>query len=165
MKRHLLHFIIGTAAFFCLSNTARAEFAITMSKFSNIERQEALASIGRLEMSGENLYLVSKEGVLLGSTKIEKGLKIEFGDVDDDLLSVPSTTEGVNKIAFSIEEDYIRVSGLTQPTVVRIFSTNGLLVKSIMLAADREENIDLASLHKGIYILQINTEILKLQKK
>ena len=165
MKRNILHFILCVAAVFSLSTAARAEYAITVSKFTNIEWQEALASIGRLEMSGDNLYLVNKEGVRLGSTKIEKGLKIEFGDVDDDLLSVPSATENRKTLAFFVEGDHIRVGGLTQPTVARIFSTNGLLVKSTTLAADREEVLDIASLQKGIYILQINTEILKLQKK
>ena len=165
MKRKIQHLILFVAAAFCLSTAVRAEYAITVSNFTNIEWQEALASIGRLDISGDNLYLVSKDGVRLGSTKIEKGLKIEFGDVDDDLLSVPSTKQGGNKLAFSVEGDHIKVSGLTQPTVARIFSANGLLVECVTLAADREEKLDIASLQKGIYILQINTEILKLQKK
>lgn len=167
MKRNRLYIIIFLCSVLsCLNNASLwAEQAISVLRFNQIEFQEALASIGRLEVAGDNLYLVDKDGVRIGSSKIECGLKIACGDVDDELLSVSNIAKRTDGLTFSVSGDDVRVGGLLQPTVARLFSVDGRLVVITVLSSVPEAQLSLAALSKGIYILQINTSIFKIQKK
>ncbi len=166
MKRKRLHILILCSLFSYIGKVpAWAEQVIIVSYFNHIEFQEALASIGRLEVCGDDLYLVDKGGQRMGSARIESGMKLKFGDVDESLLGINNAAHATQRLLFSIDGDYVCIDGLQQPTVVRVFGIDGGLVMSDTIYPESEVKLSLATLSNGIYILQINTCIFKIQKK
>lgn len=166
MKANRLHIFILCLLLCCFSlESAWAEQAITVSRFNHVEYREALASIGRLEVNGNILYLVDKDGQRIGSATIEPGLKLEIGDVDESLLSLGDATKATDRLKISIDGDNVCIGGLQQSAMARVFSIGGGLVMSEILNPRPEARLSLAALSNGIYILQINTNIFKIHKK
>lgn len=128
-----------------------------------MEYSEALSVVGRLEIDDSTLYLVDYEGQRLGSTKIEEGLKISFGEKRDTPTGINSAKN--DNFSFRYSGNLISIDGLTGNVTVRIYNMNGQLALSASLGNTSSSTLDISSLPAGVYILQIKTSIFKLIKR
>ena len=138
---------------------------VVISHFENVELQKAIASVGHLEVDNDMLYLVSKEGTRLGATRIEVGLRISFEKIEDETNDVTTIKGKTLRISFCQSSNMITIQGIDHFTTAHIYSMNGQQQMVIPLESEKAQQVDVSSLNKGIYILQIDTQVFKLLKK
>lgn len=170
MKMIRKHNIIRTIILISVLFTAVAMKAdnvpgIVISQFDKVETQKAISAIGRLEVDGDQLWLVSKTGERLGSYPIITGLRISVEEINDETTDIRTIVKGNVSIRFSGTADVITINGLDHPTTVRIYSMSGRQQTAVPLQANRTQQVDASSLQAGVYILQIDTTVFKLFKK
>lgn len=143
---------------------AQNQPGVVISQFGKMELHKAIANIGRLDVEGDIIYLVSKEGERLGFAKIEVGLCISFEEIDEETTDI-TTLKGTNLcISFRQSSDIIMIQGLNHDTTARIFTPNGQLISTTALSSGNNR-INVHSVKQGIYLLQIDTQVFKLIKK
>ena len=138
---------------------------IVISHFDKVEIQKAISAIGRLEVDGDQLWLVSKAQERLGSYPIITGLRVSIEEINEESTDIHTIAKGNVSIRFSGTADVITIDGLDHPTTVRIYSMSGQQQMAVPLQANRAQQIDAGSLATGVYILQIDNQVFKLLKK
>lgn len=143
--------------------SAETEKSVIIKKFEAVELQQALSVVGRLEVEGDMVYLVSNEGERLGGTALEQGLKISFEEIEEQATGVETVKS--RDISFSTSSDIITIEGLKNASIARIYYSNGQVALKKALRGTETEQINISQLKAGVYILQIETQIFKLIKK
>lgn len=165
MRKYLFVLTILTLLPFCAiakeqSNTSNQELVLLYP--SGKEVKTDLATIGKLVFTPDSVFLVSYEDERLGQEARGKIQHIHFADKTHSALTTADET-GVS-IYPNPADNMLTINGIEHPTTVRIYSTNGAL--QIMEKIYSTNNtLSVASLSKGIYLLQINTQVLRLIKR
>lgn len=153
----------------CMCNltliSANSEKGVIVSKYNAIELKQALSAVGRLEVEGDMIYLVSNKGQRLGGTALEQGLKISFEEMEEQMTDVGTIKSKDIKIRFSSSSDIITIEGLKKSATARIYYLNGQTALKKTMRGDETEQINISQLKSGVYILQIESHIFKLTKK
>ncbi len=151
----------------CQARAMKSDFTkgIVISQFDKVEQMKALSVIGKLEVKDDKLFLVSKKGEQLASFPIREGLRISIEDINDENTGVRDIANSNVRVRFSTREDIIHIDGLNHFTTAHIYSLNGQQQMVIPLESNKTQQVDVSSLKKGIYILQIDTQVFKLLKK
>lgn len=121
-----------------------------------------LAAIGKLSFASDSVYLISNKGDTIGKEARGKIQHIRFADKNHSALSETQAT-GVS-IYPNPAAEMLTINGIEQETTVRIYSTNGKLQMTENISSTNN-TLSVASLSKGIYLLQINTEVIRIIKR
>jgi len=137
------------------------ETYLRVDYLSGSETQEALASIGRLEIADDTLRLISVTNVELGKSYLYNVRKITF-------MAVVPVSEIKQSAGLQIYPnptmDALYVTGTNVGETVRVFTLNGRLVLS-GTASDTVLQLPVSGLEAGVYLLQIDTQISKFIKR
>lgn len=142
-----------------------AETSLCIEYFDGAELTTALSVVGRWEFNDGKFILVSTEGEVLAEKAsvydVKKVVfKADFGpnvDVDKavaQLIVYPNPTQ-----------DVLFVDGLTVGEEVRVYLIDGQLLMSEVASQNGSVQFNVESLVAGTYILQMETEIVKIIKK
>lgn len=165
MRKYLFVLTILTLLPFCAiakeqSNTSNQELVLLYP--SGKEVKTDLATIGKLVFTPDSVFLVSYEDERLGQEARGKIQHIRFADKTHSALT--TTTNNDLSVYPNPADNTINIIGIKQNTTVRIYSTNGAL--QIMEKISPTNNtLSVASLSKGIYLLQINTQVIRMIKR
>lgn len=129
---------------------------------SGKELSTDLAAIGKLSFASDSVYLISNKGETIGKEACGKIQHIRFADKNHSAL-IDSQTIGVS-IYPNPTAEMLTINGIMRETTVRIYSTNGKLQMTENISSTNN-TLSVASLSKGIYLLQINTEVIRIIKK
>ncbi|WP_294245677.1 T9SS type A sorting domain-containing protein [uncultured Chryseobacterium sp.] len=151
----LLLFLSGVYSF--------SQTSIKVTYYTGSSQDYTITAGGKLYFSGNNL-LVKTSGSA-ADVSIPTGIikKITFAS---SVLALRETEASKNQILLypNPSADFIRISsGEKDPLKVKIFSVEGRLVLSGTFHSG--EDIDISSLQQGFYLVQVNTNIIKLIKK
>lgn len=93
--------------------------------------------------------------------------RISFGTVSEkDIPTFIKEIEVSNELKINVTvypnptADHLHVSGVSEGATIRLFSTDGKLVLS-----SKEKDLNLSGMPNGMYILQVDKEIVKIIKK
>ena len=144
------------------SNTTTEQELILLYP-SGKELSTDLGSIGRLAFTPDSVYLISHQGDTIGKEARGKIQHIRFADQTHSALSA---TQGTGDLAVYPNPAHttLTIDGIMRETTVRIYSTNGALLTTANLSPSCN-TLSVAHLTKGIYLLQINTQLLRLIKQ
>ena len=162
MKR--IHYLLFALLFPLMSMCADEYYAIKVEKLNGQEYSQAFALVGRLEFTNDSMYLVSTEGQILGRELRTDVHKIVFGN-DTTSLAIPSV-EMDSKIQIypnPVQQSLI-IKGVQKNETIRIFTLNGMVMTTAKVY-DELTSIDVSNLPVGQYLLQVNTQIMKLIKQ
>lgn len=157
MRKRVLPLFI---AFVFSSFASYAENTLSVIKFDNTKQEEVLSIVGKLTFSNEKMYLYSKENKVLAESPLSEVKKIVFtGSLSD--------SKDVDKNAIRVypnpTQDQIFIDGLNKGEQVRVFSIDGSVIQTV--SAEEQTKIDVSSLAKGTYLLQIGTNVVKFIKE
>ncbi|MBO4530979.1 MAG: T9SS type A sorting domain-containing protein [Paludibacteraceae bacterium] len=158
MRKRILPLFIA----FILSSFAlqAEESVITVIKFDNTKQEEALSIVGKLTFSGDKMILYSKENAVLAESPLSEVRKIIF---TGELNETKELAKNQVRIYPNPTQDQIILDGLTKGETVRIFSITGAVLKTV--TAEEQTKIDVQSLAKGTYLLQVGTKVIKFIKE
>ena len=173
MRKRVLSFLLALAA--SVGAMATDVPGITVEYIDGDDAYiQAISAIARIEFDSgtKNVTLKFKDTNVpdynLGN--ITEVRKINFGQVDESLISELGNSSSVSainaqrRISVSVypnpTANHIHIDGLADGETARIFSTDGRLVLSGV-----QPDFDLGALPKGVYLLQIGTEVIKITKK
>ncbi len=133
---------------------------------------QAISTIARIEFDSgtKDVLLKFKDAGVPDYNLGNKVRKINFGQVNESLISEHGNSSSVTainaqrRISVSVypnpTANHIHIDGLAEGETARIFSTDGRLVLSGV-----QTDFDLGALPKGVYLLQIGAEVIKITKK
>lgn len=122
-----------------------------------------LGTIGRLAFTSDSVFLISHQGDTIGKEARGKIQHIRLGEQTHSALPSPQDT-GDLSVYPNPAHTTLTIDGMEQPTTIRIYSTNGALLTTARLSPTNN-TLSVAHLTKGIYLLQINTQVLRLIKQ
>ena len=130
---------------------------IRLESTSGAHQTQDIAQIGKLVFVGDEVRLVDKSGNVLAKETIGDVRKITFAeDVATDLDSLQPTPIMIYP---NPSHDIIHVDGI-KPTDLRVFDLQGR-----MLLTDHGNQITVASLPEGTYLLQVGTQVVRFIKQ
>ena len=130
---------------------------------SGRELSTDLAAIGQLAFTSDSVFLVSHQGETIGKEARGKIQHIRFADQTHSALPYPQGTDDLS-VYPNPAHTTLTIDGIEQPTTIRIYSTDGALLTTARLSP-ANNTLSVAHLTKGIYLLQINTQVLRLIKQ
>jgi len=150
-----------SALFVCA--LAMAETSLVVYPMTEQEQATALSSIGHIKLRDDSMFIFSKTDVLLGQNRLSEVRKVTYEDrgvipaqlaenKPSSILVYPNPTQE----ALVIKNANCKVA--------RIFNMNGQLLISAPLY-DGSALVNVSSLSKGTYLLQLNTELVKFIKQ
>ncbi len=129
---------------------------------SGKETETDLAAIGKLEFSSDSVFLISHSGMRLGAEAMGKLQHIRFAEKST------SDIDAVQETGISIYPNpttgTLTISGIEQKSIARIYTTNGQFLQAVMLY-EGSNTLSAESLSTGTYLLQINTNVVRLLKQ
>ena len=161
MKNKILLFLLLALS---LSITAEESAILKVLTLDGQEQTHALSVIGRLEFSADSLLLVANDGSILGGELKDNVQRIEFNNEETphSLMSV-DTNHSIQIFPNPVQQ-IIHIQGTKAKETIRIYSLSGNLIISTS-ASDINTDLDVSDLPNGQYLLQINTQVLKLIKQ
>lgn len=162
MKQKLLLLFIG--------------LCIAMTGFSQAERlyvyvltgenyEEALEQIGGFTFNGGKLKLYSIDGNILAEKPLSEVRKITFKkDKGSGIVEEVLGQEVTLRAYPNPTQDALYLNGLEEGETVRIFSTEGQLLKTLT-ATGSEMQIEVSDFRSGIYLIQAGMNIVKFIKE
>lgn len=130
---------------------------------SGKELSTDLGTIGRLAFTSDSVFLISHQGEQIGKEARGKIQHIRFADQTHSALPSPQGTDKLS-ICPNPAHTMLTIRGLVEETTIRIYSTDGALLTTARLSPTNN-TLSVAHLTKGIYLLQINTQVLRLIKQ
>lgn len=106
------------------------------------------------------MILYSKENAVLAESPLSEVRKIIF---TGELNETKELAKNQVRIYPNPTQDQIILDGLTKGETVRIFSITGAVLKTV--TAEEQTKIDVQSLAKGTYLLQVGTKVIKFIKE
>ena len=130
---------------------------IRLESTSGAQSSQDIAKIGKLIFVDDEVRLVDKSGNVLARETIGDVRKITFAeDVATDLDSLQPTPIMIYP---NPSHDIIHVDGI-KPTDLRVFDLQGR-----MLLTDHGNQITIAGLPEGTYLLQVGTQVVRFIKQ
>ena len=143
---------------------AEEYYAIKVVKLNGQEYSQAFALIGRLEFTADSMYLVGTDGQILGNELRTDVHKIAFGN-DTIPLAIPSV--GMDAKIHIYPNPVLQsliIEGAQTNETIRIFTLNGTVITTAKVH-DGLTTVDVSNIPVGQYLLQVNTQIVKLIKQ
>lgn len=140
---------------------AKAEQGLTIVPLNGAEQTTLLSHIGKLRFHSDSLYLYAPDGTLLGESYVLDIKQIVFADVStalDNTAAIPLC------VYPNPTMDCLFLKGADNANVARIFSIDGRLMETIPLT-NGNAAISVGNLPAGIYLLQVNTSLVKFIKQ
>ena len=130
---------------------------------------QALSAIGRIEFTDDKAIIRFNDNTIEEIGLTSEITTIVFAEVGDEEIDKKPSDEGngineVRRINVSIypnpTADHIHIDGMSAGQTARIFSTDGRLVLQ-----GKQTDFEIGALPKGVYLLQVGSEIVKIIKK
>lgn len=141
---------------------AQTPIKLVIEYLSVQEQEYELANLGRLEFSGADFSVIDKSGNIIAMGNVGDVKKMTFDN------SFISTDLGDNQKIMVVYPnpamDVLCVEGLNEGDVLRVYTIEGLLLKTIEVSSV-QTSIEVGDLPNGTYLLQSNTQIVKFIKK
>ena len=161
MKKN--YFLLLAFLFSLMNMYAEEYYAIKVVKLDGQEYSKAFALIGRLEFANDSMYLVGLDGQILGCELKTDVHKIAFGN--DSTTAIPSVEKDANiRIYPNPVQQSLIIKGAQTNEIIRIFTLNGTVLTTAKVH-DELTTVDVSNLPAGQYLLQVNTQIMKLIKQ
>ena len=128
-----------------------------------MEQQCALASIGKLVLSTDELCLYDKQGDWLGCTSLAQVGTIVFTEENDVPSSLDEEATPTIQVFPNPTQDAVFIRGVGNEQTVRLFSLQGQLILSTT-AKGGEAILQVGGLEDATYLLQIGAQIVKIIK-
>ncbi|MBP5421081.1 MAG: T9SS type A sorting domain-containing protein [Paludibacteraceae bacterium] len=157
MKRIAL--FISSLFLLALTANAKEEGTLRIVQLDNNEQREVLSIIGKITFSSEDMYLYSNDNQLLAQTSLKSIRKIVF---EGEFSNNKEIAKNTLCIYPNPTQDVIVIDGLEKNETTRIYNLQGILLKTVQ--ASEKTLIDVSSLAKGTYLLQVGTQIVKFIK-
>ena len=158
MKKILNFCIVGLALLFSVKTEAQTIVTVTMTDTS---KQVFTVSVnGKLYFDNDQLIVIESfaQTAAIDLADIQK---VQFRALDDDGIT-PIAKENLT-IYPNPTTGMITISGLDGHSVdVSLYSANGQLIMKKKISSD--EQIDLGTLKRGLYLLKINDSVYKISK-
>ena len=161
MKKFIL--LLFSLLFLMMSMYAEEYYAIKVVKLNGQEYSQAFAIIGRLEFTGDSMYLVSTDGQILGRELRTDVHKIAFGNDSTTAISSVEMDAKIHIYPNPVQQSLI-IEGAQTNETIRIYTLNGVVITTAKVHDDLT-TIDVSNLPAGQYLLQANTQIVKLIKQ
>ena len=120
-----------------------------------------IATIGKWVYVGDDLQLLSHDGVVLAQEPALNIRKITFAESSG--TDTPTSMENIQSTSVVIypnpSQDMLIVSGIEAQTL-RVFDMQGRLLKS-----ENGTQVHVSDLAKGTYLLQVGTQVVRFIKK
>lgn len=166
MRKYLFVLTILTLLPFCAiakeQGYTSANQELVLLYPSGKELATDLATIGKLLFTTDSVFLISHQGDTIGKEARGKIRHIRFATQNNSALT--TTTNNDLSIYPNPADNTINIIGIKQNTTVRLYSTAGALLTTANLSPTNN-TLSVISLPKGIYLLQINTQVLRLIKR
>ncbi len=156
-KRFQLVLLLVAGAF----SVNAAESVLKIHYLNNTEKAEAMSVVGKITFSNETMYLYSNTNQLLAQSSVKDVRKITFAEGES--TNAKEVAKGNVRIYPNPTQDVIIIDGLEKGEITRIFNMKGAMLKSV--EASEQTQIDVTSLSKGSYLLQVGTQVLKFIKE
>ena len=144
--------------------TAQETSTLKVLMLDGQEKSQALSVIGRLEFSADSLFLVANDGSILCGELKDNIQRIEFCTDDMPHALMSTNSEQHIHIFPNPVQQIVHIKGIKANETIRIFSLSGNLIISTC-ASNINTDLDVSDLPNGQYLLQINTQVLKLIKQ
>ena len=163
MKPYINKLIIATLLSLSASTmnaTDWKDMVITMNDNSISDIVLSLSETPTIEICGDSLKIMSSQ-VEIYTTNIKD---IHYTDGTYNSITDLNGKSGV-EVSPHITSRYVNVTGINGNSVIKVFSSNGAECKAAISRNDTSARVDVGSLSKGIYMLQVNKETIKIIKK
>ena len=160
------HLILVVGLCLMLTIPIRAELSLRLEYLDGTDKVEFLSNIARWEIDGvnEQFRLVALDGTILAEKHLydevrrivffeEQGPGVNLGDTERVIAVYPNPTSSI-----------LYLEGLNQGEMIRVFSLEGQLLIA-QTAGAVNALLDLSALQTGVYLLQLNTEFVKIIKQ
>ena len=156
-KSYLLAALLSLAT----SLTATAEDGKLNVLYLDGQSHEVLMSkVAKLEVSGENIVLVGKDG---GTVATHKVADIDKIDLTASTTAIGKLTAG-GSIRVKTDGYAITAEGMADGTQLEVFTSDGKLAGKAT-ARGGKATIDAAALGNGVYVVKAGGQSLKMVKK
>ena len=126
------------------------------------EQGYELAKLGRLEFSVDLFRVVDKSGSVIATGSVADVKKMTF---DNSFVGTNLYDDQSSMVVYpNPAMDVLCVEGLKEDDVLRVYSIEGLLLKTIEVSSV-QILVEVGDLPNGTYLLQSNTQIVKFIKK
>lgn len=158
MKRLTLFLTLALGILF----SAYAQNQLRVEFLNGPDYYWAISTIGRMTVSDNVLRIYAHDGQLLTERILSGVDKITFGD-NGSVTAIPEEVEASLHVYPNPTHEMLFVDGVNAGMTVRLFSLDGRLLETV--ASDGQQmQIQVGTLPHGIYLLQINTDIIRFIK-
>lgn len=158
MKRFLLFPLLFLAIL-----TAQAEAThLSVEHLDSTEATSALAQIGKIVLSYDDMCLYDKEGNKLGCTPYAQIDKIVF--YKEGATGLDNTADSHIQVVLNPAEESLSIRGIEGEQTIRIYSMQGHLILSAG-SVNGEANLSVGGMPNGTYLLQVGAQMMKFVKK
>lgn len=158
MKRLTLFLIFAFGLLF----SAFAQDQIRVEFLNGPDYYSAISTIGRMTVSDNVLHIYAHDGQLLTERILSGVDKITFGD-NGSVTAIPEEVEASLHVYPNPTQEVLFVDGVANDAVVRLFSVDGRLLETLH-AEGQQVQMQVVTLPRGIYLLQIGTDIIRFIK-
>lgn len=134
---------------------------LVLLKTDGTQQLQDIATIGKWVYVGEDLQLLSHDGVVLAQEPAMNIRKITFAESSG--TDTPTSMENIQSTSVVIypnpSQDMLIVSGI-EAQALRVFDMQGRLVK-----AENGTQVHVSDLAEGTYLLQVGTQVVRFIKK
>ena len=134
---------------------------LVLLKTDGTQQLQDIATIGKWVYVGEDLQLLSHDGVVLAQEPAMNIRKITFAESSDP--DTPTSMENIQSTSIVVypnpSQDVLIVSGI-EAQALRVFDLQGRMVK-----AENGTQIHVSDLAEGTYLLQVGTQVVRFIKK
>ena len=134
---------------------------LVLLKTDGTQQLQDIATIGKWVYVGEDLQLLSHDGVVLAQEPAMNIRKITFAESSDP--DTPTSMENIQSTSIVVypnpSQDVLIVSGI-EAQALRVFDLQGRLVK-----AENGTRVHVSDLTEGTYLLQVGTQVVRFIKK
>lgn len=154
MRKIVLSFL-----FICLTCSAHA-LSLRVEQIQAADYIIAVQTIGKLVINGTTLDFYDRQGALLYSTDMTSVGALTFEDTADQTAVSNMFVSDRYVVYPNPTSAMLIVEGVNEFTVLRLYSTDGHLVKSVIGATMNVEDVP-----NGTYLLQCENQLVKIIKQ
>lgn len=150
--------------------TTMCALAFSINIFAN-----GINSLVIWKTNGERINILLNENPKVTFTENEMTIttkmnKVSFSATDVIRFTYEDIPTGINNVAkgndamFSIEDEYLNLSNLSQSSLIHIYRTDGTLLSTAKANSNGSAKINIANFASGIYIVKTSVGNFKIHK-
>ena len=153
-------FLLGLALLVAGQFLAAQVFQIITLSADGEETTYALSSVQKIIFENNTMTIDMKTG-----DDVTNITRLSFAqDFSEDNVDIENPDVAVVFVFPNPVENYLTVTGVNKNVKINLLDINGNLLQSI-ITQDNITDVDVSSLQKGIYLLQIGEQVVKFIKK